>query len=77
MTRGSWSVDIGSPGVQDSVHVERCQSGRLGTPGERVYPKGTVGSNPTLSAVTMRRTGCVARAPGWGYENSRTDDEDE
>jgi hypothetical protein len=28
---------------------ERCPSGRRGAPGERVYPKGTVGSNPTLS----------------------------
>ena len=31
--------------------VERCPSGRRGAPGERVYPKGTVGSNPTLSVA--------------------------
>ena len=35
--------------------MERCQSGRLGTPGERVYPQGTVGSNPTLSVVMVLR----------------------
>ena len=31
-------------------------SGRNGTPGERVYPQGTVGSNPTLSASFRRRS---------------------
>src|SRR5207244_13196546 len=30
--------------------LERCPSGRRGTPGERVYPQGTEGSNPSLSA---------------------------
>src|SRR3989442_9162630 len=35
------------------AHIpEGCQSGRLGTPGKRVYPLGTVGSNPTPSAIT-------------------------
>ncbi len=32
------------------VAPERCPSGRRGTPGERVYPQGTEGSNPSLSA---------------------------
>src|SRR5207244_11415892 len=32
------------------AHPERCPSGRRGTPGERVYPQGTEGSNPSLSA---------------------------
>jgi integrase len=38
-------------GKSRSLRTERCPSGRRGTPGERVYPKGTVGSNPTLSAL--------------------------
>ena len=33
---------------------ERCPSGRRGTPGERVYPQGTEGSNPSLSARFAR-----------------------
>jgi hypothetical protein len=36
-----------------SFRAERCVSGRNGTPGERVYPQGTVGSNPTLSAFSF------------------------
>lgn len=35
---------------------ERCESGRIGTPGERVFTMWTVGSNPTLS-VEIRETG--------------------
>src|SRR3989441_9132502 len=39
------------------AHIpEGCQSGRLGTPGERVYPLGTVGSNPTPSAMTAEQS---------------------
>ncbi len=33
--------------------LERCPSGRRGTPGERVYPQGTEGSNPSLSACQL------------------------
>ena len=35
----------------DSKFAERCPSGRRSAPGERVYPLGIVGSNPTLSAI--------------------------
>jgi hypothetical protein len=33
--------------------AERCPSGRRSAPGERVYPLGIVGSNPTLSAISI------------------------
>ena len=52
--------------------MERCPSGLRGTPGERVYPKGTVGSNPTLSAVICA-PGVVAQTPAEGYD-TRTDE---
>src|SRR5947209_14292753 len=37
--------------------LERCPSGRRGTPGERVYPQGTEGSNPSLSVSPFTPTG--------------------
>jgi hypothetical protein len=40
-------------GKSRPVRLERCPSGRRGTPGERVYPQGTVGSNPTLSVFQL------------------------
>jgi hypothetical protein len=47
------ALQSGTPWRRENLRIfpaERCVSGRNGTPGERVYPKGTVGSNPTLSA---------------------------
>ena len=50
------SLPDGLPGVGYRTEVlasgriwERCESGRIGTPGERVFTMWTVGSNPTLS----------------------------
>ena len=43
---------------------ERCPSGRRGTPGERVYPQGTEGSNPSLSAHPGARALLTLRP--WG-----------
>ena len=55
---------------------ERCESGRIGTPGERVFTMWTVGSNPTLSVkrrgnpVKERRGRCTRMArpvPAWWH----------
>ena len=51
-------------GKSRSLDTERCPSGRRGTPGERVYPKGTVGSNPTLSASFAAAAWLAASATG-------------
>ncbi len=38
------------------ITPERCRSGLTGTPGERVFrQRGTVGSNPTLSALALKQ----------------------
>jgi|GEM_PF-3232754 hypothetical protein len=47
--------------LSSAYFTERCVSGRNGTPGERVYPKGTVGSNPTLSVTSTLKEKCPRR----------------
>ena len=48
---GAFSQSAGSIA---GAYAERCQSGRMGAPGKRVSRlRGTVGSNPTLSATRL------------------------
>ena len=48
-----------------SMDMERCWSGRTGSPGKRVYLNGTAGSNPALSAgAKEKRFSFVTRKGG-------------
>ncbi len=55
----------------NNTHMERCWSGRSGSPGERVYLYGTVGSNPTLSVLpSMLKVRIVEKIRGANAGNS-------
>ena len=51
--------------LNQASNMERCWSGRTGSPGKRVYLNGTAGSNPALSAGTKeKRFSFVTRKEG-------------